>query len=123
MTNWILSDEFQQGWIPKVVPAFDNDVLMHKIRLSVKVRAQTGYVTCIEEIHATAKCYIFNSLLVRQIQSIGERWFCNVSLQSRPTRKSIFAGDRKLRVTEAEPGVEDFSVCGLRKCGWNSRIR
>jgi hypothetical protein len=62
--------------------------------------------------HGTVKCCIFNPLLVRQIQSIGEHWFFDVSLQPRPARKSIFAGDCKLRVTEAESGVEDFSVCG-----------
>jgi hypothetical protein len=112
MTNRILSDEFQQCWIPKVVPAFENDVLMHKIRMLIQVRAQTNYVTCIEEFHGTVKCCIFNPLLVRQIQSIGERWFFNVPLQPRPARKSIFASDCKVRVTEAELGVEDFSVCG-----------
>ena len=64
-----------------------------------------------------AKCCIFNPLLVRQIQSIGERWFFNVPFQPRPARKSIFAGDCKLRVTEAELGVEDFSVRGPTECG------
>jgi hypothetical protein len=115
MTNRILSNEFQQRWIPKVVPAFENDVLMHKIRMLIQVRAQTNYVTCIEEFHGAAKWCIFNSLLVRQIQSIGERWFFDVTFQPRPARKSIFAGDCKLRVTEAEMGVEDFSVHGPTK--------
>ena len=117
MANRILRDEFQQRWIPKVVPALENDVLMHKIRMLIQVRAQTSYVTCIEEFHGTTKCCIFNPLLVRQIQSIGERWFFNVPFQPRPARKSIFAGDCKLRVAEAELGVEDFSVRGPRKRG------
>jgi hypothetical protein len=30
------------------------------------VCTQTRHVTCIEELHGTAKCRIFNSLLVRQ---------------------------------------------------------
>jgi hypothetical protein len=115
MANRILSDEFQQRWISKVVPAFENDMLMHKIRMLIQLRAQTSYVTCIEEFHGTAKCCIFNPLLVRQIQSIGEGRFFDVPFQPRPTRKSIFAGDCKLRVTEAKWGVEDFSVRGPAK--------
>jgi hypothetical protein len=79
----------------------------------IQVRAQTNYVTCIQEFHGTPKCCVFDPLLVRQIQSIGERWFFNVLFQPRPTRKSIFASDGKLRITQAEPGVKDFSVCGL----------
>jgi len=74
----------------------------------------TSYVTCIEEFHGTAKCCIFNPLLVRQIQSIGEGRFsmCRFSLAN---SESIFAGDCKLRVTEAKWGVEDFSVRGPAK--------
>ena len=115
MASRILSDEFQQRWISKVVPALENNVLMHKIRMLIQVRTQTSYVTSIEEFHGTAKCCIFNPLLVRQIQSIGERWSFNVPFQPRPARKSIFAGDCKLRVTEANRGVEDFSVRGPTK--------
>ncbi len=112
MANRILSDEFQQRWISKVVPAFENDVLIHKIRMLIQVRTQTGYVTFIEEFHGAAKYCTFNPLLVRQLQSIGERWFFDVAFQPRPARKSTFAGDRKLRFTEPEMGVEDFSVRG-----------
>ncbi len=66
MPNGILSDEFQQRWIPKVVPAFENDLLIHKSGMLIQVCTQTRHVTCIEELHGTAKCRIFNSLLVRQ---------------------------------------------------------
>src|SRR5260370_38350778 len=85
---------------------------MQKAGMLIQGHTQTIYVTCIDEFHSTAKCCIFNPLLVRQIQSIGERWFFNVPFQPRPARKSIFAGDCKLRVTEADLGVEDFSVRG-----------
>src|ERR1700677_5198374 len=112
MTNGILSHEFQQRGISKIVPPLENHVLVYKIRMLIQVGEQTNYITSIEEFHGTMKCFIFNPLLVRQIQSIGERWFFNVSLQPRPAQKSIFAGDGMLRVTEAERGVEDFSVCG-----------
>jgi hypothetical protein len=112
MPNGILSDEFQQRWIPKVVPAFENDLLMHKSGMLIQVCTQTRHVTCIEELHGMAKCRIFNSLLVRQIQSIGERWFFNVPFQPRPAGKSMFAGDCKLCIAEAELCVEDFSVRG-----------
>src|ERR1700686_4533853 len=108
MANRILRHKFQQGWIPKVVPTFENDMLMHQIRMLFQMRAQTSCVPCIEEFHGPAKCCIFNSLLVRQIQSIGKRWFFNMPFQPRPARKSIRASDGKLRVAEAEMGVEDF---------------
>jgi hypothetical protein len=76
----------------------------------LQVRAQTRCITRIEKFHGAAKSFIFNPLLVRQIQPVAERWFFDVPFQSRPARKSIFAGDGKLRVAEAEPAVEDFSV-------------
>src|SRR5260370_394358 len=58
MANRILCDEFQQSWISKVVPALENDVLMHKTRMLIQVHTQTSYVTCIDEFHSTAKCCI-----------------------------------------------------------------
>jgi len=64
-------------------------ILMAPFRL----RAQTNYITRIKKFHGTAKCCIFNSLLVRQIQPIGERWVFNMSFQPRPARESILAGD------------------------------
>jgi len=51
---------------------------MHEIRMLIQVRAQASYITRIEKFHGTAKYCVFNSLLVWQIQSIGERWFLNV---------------------------------------------
>jgi hypothetical protein len=71
---------------------------------------QASYVTFVDEFDGTTKCCIFDPLLVRQVQAIGERWFFNVAFQPRPTRKSIFAGNCELRVTEAKVGVEDFGV-------------
>ena len=115
MANRILGDEFHQRRLSKVVAALENDVLLRKIRMLIQVRAQTSRVTCIEEFHGAAKCFIFNPLLVRQIQPVGERWFFDVPFQPRPARKSIFAGDGKLRVAEAERGVEDFSVRGTKE--------
>ena len=98
MTNRILRNEFEQGWIMKIVAALEDDMLMHQIRMLIQVRPQTSYVTCIEEFRRTPKWYVFNSLLVRQIQSIGECWSFNVPLQPRPAGKSIFAGDCELGV-------------------------
>jgi hypothetical protein len=46
---------------------------------------------------------------------VAERWFFDVPFQPRPARKSVFARDGKLRVAEAEPGVEDFSVGGTKE--------
>jgi len=112
MANWILSDEFQQRWIPKVVSSLEDDMLVHEMRVLMQVRTQASDIACIDEVYRAPKCCVFNPLFVWQIQSIGERWFFKVSLQSRPAGKSIFAGDCELRITEAELGVEDFSVTG-----------
>ena len=112
MAHRILRDEFQKRGFPKVVPAFENEVLTDKVSMLIQVRAQTSHVTRIEQVHCAAKCWIFNSLLVRQIQLIGRRRLFDVTLQSRPARKSMLAGDGKLRVTETEMGVEDFSIRG-----------
>src|SRR5256885_16153787 len=70
MTYRILSGEFQQRRISKVVPALENDVLMHKIRILMQMRTQASYVACIEEFDGAPKLHIFNALLLRQIQSI-----------------------------------------------------
>jgi hypothetical protein len=110
MANRILGHEFQQRWISKIIPPFENDVLMHKLRILFQLRAQTNHITRVEKFYGAAKCCIFNSLLVRQIQPIGQCWFFNVSFQSPPAWESTFAGDRKLRVTESELSFEDFSV-------------
>ena len=101
MAHRILSGEFQQRWISKVVSALENDVLMHKTRMLLQMRTQSSYVTCIEELDGTAKLHIFNALLVRQIQSIGKGWFFDVAFQSCPAWKSIFAGNGELSVAEA----------------------
>ena len=110
MANRILSHEFQQRWIPKVVPAFENSLLMHEIRMLIQSLAQTNDITRIQKFHSPAKRCVFNSLLMRQIQPIGERWFFNVPFQTRPARESIFARDRKLRVTESELSFKNFSI-------------
>ena len=66
MANRILSHEFQQRWIVKIVPAFKHDVLMHQLRMLLEVGAQTRYVAGIEQFHGAAKCGIFNPLMMRQ---------------------------------------------------------
>ena len=76
------------------------------------MRTQPIDIARIQKFYRMAKCRVFDSLLVRQIQPIGERWLFNVPLQPRPARKSIFAGDGELRVAEAELSVEDFGICG-----------
>jgi hypothetical protein len=112
MANRIFGDEFQQSWILKVVGAFENDVLMDEVRMLMQVRAQACDITGIEELDSKAKCWIFNALVMRQVQAIGERWLFDVALQSGPTGKTIFASDGELGVTQAELGVEDPGVRG-----------
>src|SRR5271166_3652813 len=101
VANRILGDEFQKCWISKIVPAFECDVLMHKIRMLVQVGTQTRDVTRIQKFHRATKRHVFNSLMMRQIQLIRERWLSNVLFQSRPAPKSILSSDCELRVTEA----------------------
>ena len=110
--NRILSREFQQGWIQKVVSTLEDDALPHQIRMLVQVGAQACHVARIEQVHGAPKCRVFNSLMVGQIQMIGERWLFDVPLQPRPAGKSGLARDGELRVTEAQMGVEDLGIGG-----------
>src|SRR5260370_29142360 len=89
LAHRILCDELQKCRIPKIVPAFEGDVLMHKVGMLMQVGTHPSHVTCIEEVHGATKCSVFNALMMRQIQLIRERWFFNMRFQSRPTRKSI----------------------------------
>ena len=76
-------------------------VLMHEIRILVDIGVQTCCITCIEKVHGTTKSGVFNSLVVRQIQLIGERRLFNMPFQPCPTRKSILASDCELCVAKA----------------------
>ena len=75
--------------------------------------SQSGDITGIKKLHGAAKCDVFNSLMVRQIELIGERGPFNMPFQFGPARKSMFASDGELRVAEAERGVENFNVRGM----------
>ncbi len=74
---------------------------MHKLRMLIEVGTQPSHVTSIDEVHGATKCRVFNSLVMRQMQLIGERRFFNMRLQSRPAGKSILASDCELGITEA----------------------
>ncbi|PYV14273.1 MAG: hypothetical protein DMG21_18740 [Acidobacteria bacterium] len=65
MAHRILSYEFKQGWFPKVVPALESYVLMYQGRMVVQMGPQARCVACIEKVHGTAECGVFNSLTVR----------------------------------------------------------
>ena len=41
---------------------------------------------------------------------VGKGGLLDVPLQTRPARKSVFAGDRKLRIAELQLRFEDFGV-------------
>jgi hypothetical protein len=63
--NWIFRSKFQQRWIPKIVSAFEFDMLMHQIWMFLKVSAQVWDISLIEKIHGTTKGGVFNSFVVR----------------------------------------------------------
>ena len=46
---------------------------------------QTYFFPGIEEVHGATKCGVFNALMVRQVQLIGECWFLNVLFQLLPS--------------------------------------
>src|SRR6266550_6006653 len=94
----------------KIIPTFEDDVLMPQVRVSVQVFPQTCDVTRIEQFYGATKCGIFDPLMVRQIEPIGKGWFFDVPFQSRPARKSILASDCELSVTKAWLVAENFSV-------------
>jgi len=93
MANRILSDEFQQGWISKVVPALEKQRAgWTRSGLLIQVGLQTSYVTFVDEFDGTTKCCIFDPLLVRQVQAIGERWFFNVAFSASPSSEIHIRG-------------------------------
>ena len=101
VANGIFSDEFQQSGISEIVSAFEYDAASQQPRVLFQMNKKSRGVAGIDEIDGTAKCGVFNSLVVRQSQLIGESGFFDVVLEARPAWKSILAGDGELRVTEA----------------------
>ena len=78
MANRILRDEFQKCGPPKIIPTFENDVLMHEIRMLIQMGPQIRHVTCVEEFHGAPERRVFNSLVMRQIELVRERWSLNM---------------------------------------------
>jgi hypothetical protein len=72
---------------------------MDQIWVPFQMGTQTCCIARVEKIHSAAKEYVFNSLMMGQIQLIGERWFFNMRFQSCPALKSGFASDCELRTT------------------------
>jgi hypothetical protein len=75
-----------------------------------QVSAKTSCVAGIEKLHATAKYGVFNALMVRSIQLVGEHGPLDVPLQPCPTRKPGLARNGELRVTEAQVRLEDLGI-------------
>jgi len=57
----------------KIVPAFENHVLMHQFRMLLQMCAQAGCVTGIDQVNGVAECGIFDSFLMRQIELAADR--------------------------------------------------
>jgi len=81
----ILRDEFQKCRIPKIVSAIEGDALIDQLRMLIEVGTQPGHVPSIDEVHGASKCGVFNSLMMSEMQLIGESWLFNMRLQSRPS--------------------------------------
>ena len=101
MANGILGHKFQQRRIAKIVSAFKHDVLMRQIRMTAQMFTQTGDVARVEQFDCSAKGCVFNTLMVRQIQPMGQAWCLNMPFQPGPTWESMLAGDGELSVAEA----------------------
>jgi hypothetical protein len=82
-----------------------------------EVSAQTGLVTRIDQVDGAAKDLILNTLVMRQVQSIGGDWPFDSSFETGPTGKSAFAGDGEVRVAELEFGSKNCLIRGSGKAG------
>jgi hypothetical protein len=78
--------------------------------MRLQVSAQTFHVACVEEVHGAAKGRVFNALMRRETQIIGDRRFLNALFQSRPIREPALASDGELCVAEAQLSVKDCGV-------------
>ena len=119
MSDRILRHELQQRRIPKIVPSFEHNALLRKLRMLLEMRPQTSYIAGVDQLHGPAKCGVFNALMMRQIQTVGEHGLFNVPLQPCPTRKAGLARDDKLRVCKAKVHSKDFVI----GCTGKSRMK
>src|SRR6185437_17075471 len=97
-----LRDKFQQCRILKIIAAYQSDALTSEVRMRVEVNFEPLYISCIHEIHGTAKRRILNALVERKAQIIRGRRLLDSPLQFRPAREAAFAGNCQLCVSQFE---------------------
>ncbi|HYA97252.1 MAG TPA: hypothetical protein VEH49_04090, partial [Methylomirabilota bacterium] len=56
-------------------------MLTHEIRMSFEVSSQSCGVARVQQFYRSPESDVLDSLVMRQIQLVGERWFFNVPLQ------------------------------------------
>ena len=101
----------------KVVRAFENNMLMRKLRMLPQPRAQSSHIARVNQIDGPAKIGILNALVMPQIQTVGERGFFDVPLQARPTRKSRLARNGELGIGELGGALKISTSLDRRKRG------
>jgi hypothetical protein len=77
-----------------------------------KMVAQAGNVSGVEKIDGAAKYRVFDSLMMRQVELIGERGSFDMAFQASPTGESRLASDGQLGVAQAKLSAENFGVRG-----------
>jgi hypothetical protein len=78
-----------------------------------QVGAQAFRIAGVEQFHGAAKVRVFDALVVRFLQAIGERRHFDMRLQPWPACKTVFASNSELRIAEGEVGLEDLVVGGV----------
>ena len=110
MARRILRDELQQRGIAKVISTFEEHTPLRDIGMLHEMYSQGGGIACIEKIDCPAEYRILDALMMRQVQTVGQRRLLDVALQAGPTGKSRFARDGELDIAELQLGSEDFRV-------------
>ena len=104
----ILRDKLQQRGIAKVISTFEEHTPLRDIGMLHEMYSQGGGIACIEKIDRAAECRILDALMMRQVQTVGQRWLLDVALQPGPTGKSRFARDGELGIAELQLGRGRF---------------
>jgi hypothetical protein len=112
VANGIFRDKFEEGGIAEVVAAFEEDTLLGEMRMLMQMRTKSWGVAGIEQIDSAAKRFVFDALLMGQIEAIGEGWAFDVAFQPCPAGKTVLARDGELGIGEGEAGGEDLWVRG-----------
>jgi len=111
--DWVLGNEFEERGIAEIVFSFESDATMDEIGMLLKMSAESGGITGVEEIDGVAEDGIGDALVMRKIEAVGGSGFFGAGFETRPTRETGLAGDDELSVRKLDRGGKDFGVGGV----------